>query len=277
MRDQEQARRGSREALRPPLRSILEAVLFASDRPLSLEQMRPAVPDVDLETLRATLADMASGYEDLGAGFRLVEVADGYQLTTDPTLHEYVERFLVGKRRARLSRAALETLAAVAYRQPITRGELEDLRGVDCGQVLHTLMERNLVSIRGRSQALGRPLLYGTTDDFLSYFGLPSLSSLPSLEEFASLQSEEALEDPEIRSALVREGLWEDPEADPAGESHDLASGEHGEPELTLILGGAGASSEPNEDPEPADARVRPEEATRGSSNRDEGGASPSR
>jgi hypothetical protein len=152
----------------------------------------------------------------------LQEVADGYQLTTRADLSGYVERFLVGRRRARLSRAALETLATIAYRQPVTRGEIEDLRGVDCGQVLHTLLTRELVTVRGRSEGLGRPLLYGTTPEFLTYFGLRGLSDLPNLEEFQSLTEGDPLEDPEIRGALeangLLDGLDDDPSAPPVAE-----------------------------------------------------------
>jgi hypothetical protein len=119
-----------------------------------------------------------------------------------------VERFLVGKRRARLSRAALETLATIAYRQPITRGEIEEFRGVDSGHVVNRLLERDLITVRGRSEALGRPLLYGTTTEFLRYFGVTALSDLPALEEFEALGSDDPLDDPEIREALENEGLW---------------------------------------------------------------------
>lgn len=218
---------GRAAAALPALSSVLEAILFATDKPVTIEQLRYALPEAEPEAIERTLIEMERRYVESGAGYRLYRLAGGVQLRTAPELHTYVERFLVGKRRSRLSRAALETLAAVAYRQPITRGDLEDLRGVDCGQVLHTLMERSLVASIGRSEALGRPLIYGTTDEFLTYFGLTSLSDLPSLEEFQSLLGDDPLQDPEIREALVSEGLWDEP-AEP------LAA-----PELTLIVSGA--------------------------------------
>ncbi|MBK8230535.1 MAG: SMC-Scp complex subunit ScpB [Candidatus Eisenbacteria bacterium] len=210
----------------PPrnLEAILEAVLFATDKPITIEQMQFALPEVDPSAIEGGLRALELRYQQAEGGFRLYQIAGGYQLRTAPDLHAYVERFLVGKRRARLSRAALETLAAVAYRQPITRGELEELRGVDCGQVLHTLMERNLVAVAGRSEALGRPLLYGTTDDFLTYFGLTALADLPSLEEFQSLLGDDPLQDPEIREALVSQGMLD--EETPAGDA----------PLLTLLM-----------------------------------------
>jgi len=193
-----------------PLRRILEAILFATDRPVTIEQLLPAVPEVSTESLQAELESMASDYEASGHGVRLRQTAGGYQFQTAPELHEYVHRFLVGKKRSRLSRAAMETLSIIAYRQPITRGEVEEIRGVDCGQVFHTLLERDMVTVRGRSQALGRPLLYGTTMEFLRYFGIDSLADLPSLEELHSLLGQDPLADPEIRSALESRGLLED-------------------------------------------------------------------
>jgi segregation and condensation protein B len=165
---------------------------------------------------------MAADYDAMEAGFRLLPCAGGWQIRTDPEMHEFVTRFLVGKKRTRLSRAAMETLAIIAYRQPITRGEVEEIRGVDSGQVFHTLLERNLVTVKGRSQALGRPLLYGTTEDFLRYFGLNSLVDLPSPQELEALLGEDPLDDPEIRRALATNGF--EPVAS-AGEVDAGASG----------------------------------------------------
>jgi segregation and condensation protein B len=202
-----------------PLRRVLEAVLFATDRPVKVEEFLFAVPDRAAEEIERELLEMEEAYRDLQTGFHLQRTGGGYQLQTDPELHEYVHRFLIGKKRGRLSRAAMETLAIIAYRQPMTRGEAEDIRGVDCGHVFHTLLERNLIAIRGRSQALGRPLLYATTEEFLHYFGINSLADLPSLEELRSLLGDDPLEDPEIRRALEEEGMM--PEASAASESEE--------------------------------------------------------
>jgi segregation and condensation protein B len=210
---------GSRNRAEPaPLRRVLEAVLFATDRPVMVDQLLCAVPEQSPSSVECELQAMAAAYKDAGFGFQLLQSGEGYWLRTDPELHEYVHRLLIGKRRARLSRAAMETLAIAAYRQPITRGEMEEIRGVDCGQVLHTLMERNLVTVRGRSQALGRPLLYGTTDEFLHYFGIKSLADLPSPEELQSLIGSDPTMEDEIRSALSAQGLTE---AEPAAASDD--------------------------------------------------------
>ena len=191
----------------PGLRRILEAILFATDRPVTLEQLQIALPERTDDDLARELQEMAADYEAVEAGFRLLPCAGGWQIRTDPEMHEFVTRFLVGKKRTRLSRAAMETLAVIAYRQSITRGEVEEIRGVDSGQVFHTLLERNLVTVKGRSQALGRPLLYGTTEDFLRYFGLNSLVDLPSPQELEALLGEDPLDDPEIRRALATNGF----------------------------------------------------------------------
>jgi segregation and condensation protein B len=208
----------------PVLRRILEAVLFATDRPVTVEQLQIALPDRTDDALVRELEEMAADYDAMEAGFRLLPCAGGWQIRTDPEMHEFVTRFLVGKKRTRLSRAAMETLAIIAYRQPITRGEVEEIRGVDSGQVFHTLLERNLVTVKGRSQALGRPLLYGTTEEFLRYFGLNSLVDLPSPQELEALLGEDPLDDPEIRQALATNGF------EPAAGEADAAAPEGAEP-----------------------------------------------
>lgn len=179
---------------------IIEAILFAAETPLTVEQVALAAPDVLLEEIEGTILALRDQYQQEQRGFRLEHVAGGWQLLSDPEMYPFVMRFLEGKRRTRLSRAALETLAIVAYRQPITRGELEELRRVDCGGVLHTLIERDLVTVGGRSTSIGRPLLYRTTERFLEHFGLCSLSDLPRLEEVESLWSSE-----EVRAQIEEE------------------------------------------------------------------------
>lgn len=215
------------------LQRILEAVLFAAGEPLRLEQIACAVPDRTPDEIEAALEALRETYEREGRGWQLVALADGWQILSHPALYSYVERFLEGRRRARLSRAALESLAVIAYQQPITRGELEDLRGVDCGGVLHTLLEREMITVRGRSSALGRPLLYGTTDRFLEHFGLSSLGALPRLEEIESLWASD-----EVRLQLEAEAQRrlgpEDavgPDVEEGTNGHDPA----GMPALVLV------------------------------------------
>jgi segregation and condensation protein B len=169
------------------LKSILESLLFAAGQPVSLTQLANALEEVPRERIRKMLSEMAAGYAASRRGFLLEEIAGGYQLRT-PSEHAVYVRRLLSARPPRLSRPLLETLAIVAYRQPVTRPEIEQLRGVDSGGVLDTLVERNLIRIAGRKEAPGRPLMYTTTSDFLELFGLKDLESLPDLAEFRELE-----------------------------------------------------------------------------------------
>ncbi len=168
------------------LTRAVEAVLFVSPEPVPLARLEAVFgPDgADRAALRAALDRLGRSLD--GRGVELREVAGGYQLRTRPDLAPVLARLEV-PRPVRLSRAALETLALVAYRQPVTRAEVEDVRGVDTGGVLKTLLERGMVRILGKKDVPGRPLLYGTTPRFLEAFGLASLSELPSLREIDEL------------------------------------------------------------------------------------------
>ncbi|HZP46761.1 MAG TPA: SMC-Scp complex subunit ScpB [Candidatus Binataceae bacterium] len=168
------------------LKSVLESLLFAAGEPVSLTRLAGAIETVPRETIRAALAAMATAYLSENRGIFLEEVAGGYQLRTRKEYAGYVRRLLATKP-PRLSRPLLETLAIIAYRPNITRPEIEELRGVDCGGVLETLGERGLIRISGRKEAPGRPALYETTPAFLELFGLKSLDDLPNLEEFQAL------------------------------------------------------------------------------------------
>jgi segregation and condensation protein B len=167
--------------------SILESLLLAADRPLPAGEIRSALGESDAAAVEEALGALRAHYQD--RGIQLCEVSGGWQLRTHPDNAAFVQRLLAG-RPARLSRAALETLAIVAYRQPITRAEIEDIRGVDSGGVVHALLGRNLVRILGKKEEPGRPLLYGTTKEFLAFFQLRDLRELPTLREFAELSPE---------------------------------------------------------------------------------------
>jgi segregation and condensation protein B len=172
----------------PPsnLLAAVEALLFSSDQPLGLSLLVEALesePEAVLDALHRLGQQCAAR----GAGVELREIAGGWMLVTTPEQSEWVGRMLRGKRKMRLSRAALESMAIIAYKQPVTKSEVEAIRGVDSSAVLATLLERNLVTIRGRSKLVGRPLLYGTTPEFLDYFGLKDLSELPRPEELRAL------------------------------------------------------------------------------------------
>jgi segregation and condensation protein B len=172
----------------PPvhLRSAVEALLFSSDQPLPLSLLAEAL-DAPPERVSEALEELGADYKAREAGVELREMAGGWIVTTTAEQHEWVARMLRGKRKMRLSRAALETLAIIAYKQPVTKSEIEAIRGVDSSGTLATLLERSLVTIKGRSTVVGRPLLYGSTGDFLNYFGLKDLTELPRPEELRAL------------------------------------------------------------------------------------------
>jgi len=174
----------------PTPKQILEAVLFASDVPVQAQVLAQVLGDRSVPEVRELLAEMAGSYEREERGVVLAEIAGGFQLLSRKECSPWVEQMLRARRKIRLSKPALESLAIVAYRQPITKVEIDSIRGVDSAGVLHTLLERNLVTIKGRSKGVGRPLLYATTQEFLAYMGIHELADLPELKEIAPLLEE---------------------------------------------------------------------------------------
>lgn len=170
------------------IRTILESVLFVADKPLDLHQLYEAT-GIDREKIQEALNQISGIHRDGISGMVLYEVAGGWQFRTDPHSAEYVRRYLRVKPQ-RLTRAAVETLAIIAYRQPTTRPEVEDIRGVDCGAVIKALLDRKLIKILGKKEEVGRPMLYGTSREFLEFFALKDLSALPTLREFHELTQE---------------------------------------------------------------------------------------
>ena len=223
-----------------PVKAALEALLFATNHPLSMEAAAEAL-NASADEVQKGLEALDREYAGEDRGIRLAELAGGWQILTRPELGAYVEKMLAGRRRTRLSRAGLEALAAVAYHQPITRGEIDAIRGVDSSGALRTLLERDLVTVKGRSDRVGRPLLYVTTPEFLEYFGLRSVADLPDLEDFASLIDRDAL----------RRDTASEPETEveePAGEGVDpLGGGEETDgsdnPDESLSGNGGGRPS----------------------------------
>jgi segregation and condensation protein B len=169
-------------------RAIVEALLFAAEKPLDLPALRDAT-QLEEQVLREALEALGQKHASGTAGTVLVDLGGRWQLRTDPQLGAYVRRMLQVKP-MRLTRAALETLAIVAYRQPVTRPEMEDLRGVDCGAVTKALLDRKLIRILGKKDEPGRPLLFGTTKEFLELFNLRDLTQLPTLREFQELSED---------------------------------------------------------------------------------------
>jgi segregation and condensation protein B len=171
------------EALKP----ILEALIFASPEPLTIKEMVSLLAaEASKAEIEAAVALLRHDYERAG-GLQLVEVAGGYQIVTRPDLHEYVRRLFHERTSQKLSVPALETLAVIAYRQPVTAPEIAEIRGVNTSGVLNTLISRKLVKVVGRKPVVGRPFMYGTTRDFLDKFGLNDLSDLPKVEDLADV------------------------------------------------------------------------------------------
>jgi segregation and condensation protein B len=164
------------------IKHILESLLFVTEAPLTLERLKSVLETADSAPIRQALQQLAQEYEERRGGFYLREVAGGYQICTRPEYNEWIKR-LISPNPARLSRAALETLAIVAYKQPIIRSDVEHIRGVDSGGVLRQLLERKLIRILGRKEIPGRPLIYATTKEFLATFDLKDLKDLPTLNE----------------------------------------------------------------------------------------------
>jgi segregation and condensation protein B len=163
----------------------LEALLFVSDEPLTSSVIAQAL-DLDRQTVDRLCDRLANGLEERGSGLVLRNVAGGWRLFTHPDSQASVERFILSSRQARLTKASLETLAIVAYKQPVTRHQVSSIRGVDSNGVLRALTDRGLIEEAGRDEGPGRPLLYGTTPQFLERLGLPSLAALPSLAPLLS-------------------------------------------------------------------------------------------
>ncbi len=163
--------------------SVIEALIFASDTPLPMGKIKEIVEEVGAREVRKAVAILNERYEKQGSALTIVEVAGGFQMVTRPEYADYLQKLYKTRQSNRLTQKALETLAIVAYKQPITKQEIEHIRGVNVDGVIRTLIERNLITVVGREKAPGNPLLYGTTKVFLEYFGLKSLDDLPKLKE----------------------------------------------------------------------------------------------
>lgn len=240
---------------------IVEAVLFASDAPLTADEIARADERLDEDEVEQALQLLKAEYDDAERSFEVMEVAEGYQILTRPEFAPYLERFDNVPKSSHLSGPALETLAIIAYRQPIGRVEVEYIRGVGCAGVLRTLQDRLLVEVVGREEGLGRPLLYGTTRHFLEHFGFRSLEDLPRPEELPVVLRDRVPLDPDQEGALdpdqTKLALGEGDE-----EASESTAREDDDADDGLEDAGAGAEAlgEPEEDAEPDDpAEEEPE------------------
>jgi len=178
--------------------SVIEALIFSSDDSLSAEEIIRAVKSIDgddvelsKDEVESTVDLLNQKYTNSSNSFRILRIANGYLYATSEMFSKYVGYLSSERTKRRLSQAALETLSIIAYKQPITKPELESIRGVNSDYILTTLLEKNLITIKGRAETVGRPLLYGTTDEFLKYFGLNNLSDLPKPREIEEIMQDE--------------------------------------------------------------------------------------
>jgi len=219
------------------LKNIIESLLFVAEEPVTIEQIKQVLSLPDAKVIRSALNELKADHEERQGAFALHEVAGGYQFRSRPDYVPWIKRFLQPKP-ARLSKAALETLAIIAYKQPVIRSDVEQLRGVDCGGVLRMLLERKLVRVLGRKEIPGRPLIYATTKQFLQVFDLKNLKDLPTPKEIDALGKgplDEA--DPQEASAENGEEPPEpesEPESDSESESEPEEKGLDEQPEDSL-------------------------------------------
>ena len=218
-------------------RGIIEALLIASDLPVGAAKMAAVLDCAEVREIRTYIDDLNTEYGITGRSFKITEVAGGYQMMVHPEYATWVRRLLRDKSPARLSPAALETLAIVAFKQPIIKAEIEHIRGVSADGVVRHLMEKGLVRISGRSDRPGRPLLYGTTRDFLKHFGMKTLSDLPKIRELEELLREE---EAKAEEGSLLGGLFKPEEPEEKDSVDD--DGTAGAPESVSSASGGGVS-----------------------------------
>lgn len=170
------------------IKGVVEALLFICDKPLVIGSIQEVLEGVEAQAIKAAAGELRNEYSSRHSGLSINEVAGGYQMSTSPECAQYVKKYYKARHKEKLSGPALETLAIVAYKQPVTRLDIESIRGVNVDGVVASLLEKGLVRIAGRKEVIGRPFVYGTTRQFLEYFGLKSLQDLPKIEEFTQLK-----------------------------------------------------------------------------------------
>ena len=236
----------------PQVRAVLEALIFASPQPITPKEIGRVLQGVATQDWQRELDGLCTDYARDDRGLQLIEVANGYQVTTRPEYNDWVRELLDPRTPTRLSIQALETLAVIAYKQPVTLPEIIELRGVKSGGVVKTLLEKRLIRITGRKEVVGRPMLYGTTKQFLLHFGLKDLDELPKIEEFAEVLGEE-IDVAGLRRAIesplpVQVGL-----SDPDGEQIPLFEKPAAPPGQPADAGPDAEGDQPTSADEPAD------------------------
>ncbi|PYS75611.1 MAG: SMC-Scp complex subunit ScpB [Acidobacteria bacterium] len=182
---------GRREIGDTELRSITEALIFVAEEPISAKLIADVIK-VDRDSVEKAISGLVTKYDEGNGGLQLREIAGGWQIATRAEFHEHVRAYLKSKPSAKLSLASLETLAVIAYKQPVTVPEILEIRGVQSPSAIKTLLDKRLIVAKGRKETVGRPMMYGTSKEFLIQFGLKDLSELPSIEDFQDLAGGEA-------------------------------------------------------------------------------------
>lgn len=230
----------------------IESLIFTTEHPISIEEILSVLEETfetvfEVETLEKTLSDLKDRYKKEDFSFELVEIANGFQFLTKGAYHKTVGTYLKQTTKKRLSRAAIETLSMVAYKQPVSKSELEKIRGVSCDYSIQKLLEKELVTILGRADTPGRPLLYGTTEKFMDYFGIKSLKDLPKPKDFKTPDSEIG------EAAPIEEEVPESNEEqsviDPAAESEAVSLDESSLPNEDKLEVGSILETPPEEEP----------------------------
>jgi len=222
------------------IKGVVESLLFVNEKPVTLDQIKKVLETVGGPEIKKAIVSLQNEYEEKKSGMMIIEIAGGYQMLSNPTYASYLRNFYKTKHKEKLSKPALESMAIIAYKQPVTRSDIELIRGVNSDGVVAHLLDKELIKVVGRKDVPGRPYLYGTTKQFLEYFGLKSLDDLPALEEFPTLQP--AAEGPVTKvdgeEAATEEASSESEIAD-AGE--DLQNETEQSQEETTIVAGEGS------------------------------------
>jgi len=205
------------------IKPIIESVLFVASKPLGLNELKRVIKGVKVGDIKAAIDELAGEYNERKSSFSLQEVAGGFEISTRPQFAPWIMKLELEKKKRQATQSTLETLAILAYKQPITRVEIEELRGVNASGILSTLLDRNLIKIVGRKEIPGRPMLYGTTDKFLEHFGLKGLGELPNISEIKDL----------VQRMVTQEELMVE-EEQKAKEANKEGQSEEKEPEVVL-------------------------------------------
>lgn len=192
------------------LKGAIEALLFVSEKAVTTQQLKEAVAGSTVNDIKKVLKELREDYSNRDAGMMIVEIANGFQMLSSAQYAEYIREFYKSTSKEKLSRPALETLAIIAYKQPVSRSDVEEIRGVNSDGVMTHLLDKGLIKITGRKEIPGRPFLHGTTSKFLEYFGLKSLDDLPNLEDFPVLDDEQIIDTHTAKKEMIADGRNEE-------------------------------------------------------------------